>query len=75
MKDLVYVQRQPEIKLASFIEEMQEFKQEMAEYKEFTEKNIRELNQKWGELANRLGTIGEDLILPCFVQRMENFWA
>lgn len=100
MKDLVYVQRQTEMKLASFIEEMKEFKQEiredtrklkdemkdfkdemkefkdeMKDFKEFTEKNIASLNQKWGELANRLGTIAEDLIMPCFPKTIEKHFG
>ncbi|RMG41494.1 MAG: hypothetical protein D6732_02360 [Methanobacteriota archaeon] len=77
IKDLVYVQRQTEMKLASFIEEIREdtrkFKEEMKEFKEFTEKNIDSLNQKWGELANRLGTIAEDLIMPCFPETVEKY--
>lgn len=38
----------------------------MKEFKDFTERNIKSLNQKWGELANRLGTVVEDIILPDF---------
>ncbi len=66
MKDLVYIQRQTEMKLASFIDEMKEFK-------DFTEKNITSLNKKWGDLANRLGTIAEDLVLPCFQETVEKY--
>ncbi len=56
-----------------FKEEMMEFKNEMEEFKDFTEKNIASLNKKWGELANRLGTIAEDLVLPCFPETVEKY--
>ena len=36
---------------------MKEFKDEMKQFK-------REINKKWGELANRLGTLAEDIFGP-----------
>ena len=49
-------------------EEMKEFKQEMERFKKNMEKDrkqaTREWNKKWGELANKLGTIVEDIISP-----------
>lgn len=45
-------------------EEMREFKDEMQGFKEEMRMISRDLNKKWGELANRLGTIVEDLVAP-----------
>ncbi|RLB12366.1 MAG: hypothetical protein DRG39_02105 [Deltaproteobacteria bacterium] len=54
--------------MKEFKDEMKEFKDEMRKFKEEAEKDrkqaTREWNKKWGELANKLGTIVEDLISP-----------
>lgn len=46
----------------------QAFKEEMKEsheaFKEEMRKEHREMNKKWGELSNKLGTIVEDIIFP-----------
>ena len=55
-----------------FREEMRDFKEEMRrEMKEFKEEMRREMkefkqemNRRWGELANRLGTLVEDIVAP-----------
>lgn len=49
---------------ADFKREMAEFKDEMAEFKDESRRMTRDMNRKWGELANRLGTIVEDIVLP-----------
>ncbi len=66
IRDLAYIHMQTERKLAELSEEMKDFKEEMRGYKKFTKQNIAELNRKWGDLANRLGTVVEDIILPDF---------
>ncbi|WPM32262.1 hypothetical protein IAE16_00940 [Hydrogenobacter sp. T-2] len=47
-----------------------EVDRQIREYKEETNKRIeeyrRENNKRWGELANKLGTIVEDIIYPAF---------
>ena len=54
--------------MSDFKNEMSEFKnemrREMVDYKEEGLRITRDLNRKWGELANRLGTIVEDIVLP-----------
>ncbi len=54
--------------MKEFKDEMKEFKDEMRKFKEEAEKDrkqaTREWNKKWGELANKLGTIVEDIISP-----------
>ncbi len=37
--------------------EMREFKEEMREFK-------RDMNKKWGELSNKMGTVVEDIVSP-----------
>jgi hypothetical protein len=44
--------------------EMTDFKTEMADFKAEMRADRREMNKRWGEIANRLGTIVEDIVLP-----------
>ena len=55
--------------------EMKEFKDEMEEFKDWAKKTIEEnhewsrrevrrINKQWGELANKMGTIVEDIVFP-----------
>jgi hypothetical protein len=39
-------------------------KQEMKEFKNETERDRKAMNKKWGELANKMGTLVEDIISP-----------
>jgi Sec-independent protein translocase protein TatA len=64
--------------LREFKDEMREFKEEMREFKDemhvfkdemlaFREESRRDrirMNRQWGELANKMGTLVEDLIFP-----------
>ena len=43
---------------------MREFKDEMSEYKEWSRNQIKTMNRQWGDLANKLGTLAEDLVAP-----------
>ena len=47
---------------------MDDFKEEMRRFCERSEKEMQEfkseMNKKWGELANRLGTLAEDFVAP-----------
>ena len=52
------------LEMKEFKDEMKEFKDEMKEFKDYMKKNSKEMNMKWGQLANRLGTVVEDLIYP-----------
>ncbi len=64
MKDLIYAQRQTEMSLTQFIDEMKEFKDEMKEFKDEMKESKQVMNKKWGDLANKMGTIIEDIIAP-----------
>jgi hypothetical protein len=50
--------------MTDFKREMAEFKDEMAEFKDEQRRDRREMNVKWGELANKMGTIVEDIVMP-----------
>jgi len=57
MAELIKTQQRTEL-------ELERLSREMREYKEENRKQIKELNKKWGDLANKLGTIVEDVIAP-----------
>ena len=44
--------------------EMAAFKDEMAAFKDEVRRDQRVMNKRWGELANKMGTIVEDIIYP-----------
>jgi len=44
--------------------EMREFKAEMQAFRERAEADRIAMNRKWGELANKMGTMAEDLVAP-----------
>jgi len=61
--------------MKEFKDEMRAFKDEMLEFKEWAKKTIEEnhewskrevrrINKQWGELANKMGTIVEDIVFP-----------
>jgi hypothetical protein len=45
-------------------EDTQAFKDEMRAFRDEARAENREMNRRWGELANRLGTLVEDLMAP-----------
>jgi len=47
-----------------FKDEMGIFKDEMGTFKTQAELDRREMNRKWGELANKMGTLVEDIVAP-----------
>ncbi len=50
--------------MSEFKNEMSEFKNEMSEFKNEMRERTRGLDRKWGELANKMGTLVEDLVAP-----------
>ncbi|MBE7499506.1 MAG: hypothetical protein HS113_04205 [Verrucomicrobiales bacterium] len=50
--------------MSAFKDEMRAFKDEMRAFKDEMRGSKRELNQQWGALANKLGTIVEDVVAP-----------
>lgn len=58
------VLRQFIINTNRFEDEMRVFKDEMRVFKDGVEKDRRRMNKQWGELANKMGTIVEDIVAP-----------
>ncbi|WP_295884161.1 hypothetical protein [uncultured Thiohalocapsa sp.] len=56
-------------------EELARLSREMREFKDETRREHRELNRKWGDMANRLGTIVEDLVVPSLSQIIRETFA
>ncbi len=50
--------------MKTFKDEMKTFKDEMKTFKDEMKKDRIEMNKQWGALANKMGTIDEDLIAP-----------
>lgn len=50
--------------MGSFKDEMGSFKDEMRAFKEESERDRKRMNKQWGDLANRLGTVVEDIVAP-----------
>lgn len=50
--------------MSGFKDEMSAFKDEMRDFKSEMQASRRQLDKKWGELANRLGTVVEDIVAP-----------
>jgi hypothetical protein len=58
--------------ISNLSSEMQDFKDEMKDFKAFVLADIEEsradrkaMNKRWGELANKMGTVVEDIVAPC----------
>jgi hypothetical protein len=59
----------------SMREEMMEFKEEMRLYRERAEADRRSMNKQWGALANKMGTLVEDLIAPAAGAVVEKYFG
>jgi len=75
MKELAHQQWRTDIAVQSLAEEMKDFKDEMRDfkdemkndlkaYKEENRQDRRNMNKQWSELANKMGTIVEDIVAP-----------
>jgi uncharacterized coiled-coil protein SlyX len=64
MKELSYQAMRTDMAVNKLSEEMREFKDEMREFKDETRRDRQRMNKQWGELANRLGTLVEDIVAP-----------
>jgi hypothetical protein len=47
-----------------FKDEMRVFKDEMTAFKDEAERDRKRMNKQWGELANKMGTLVEDIVAP-----------
>ena len=66
LKELAWAQRRNEMFLESFSQEMETFKEEGRREREERRRDRLQMNKKWGDLANKMGTVVEDIILPGF---------
>ncbi len=64
MKDFKDEMKDFKDEMKGFKDEMKEFKDEMKEFKDETRLTFKNANKQWGELANKMGTVVEDIIAP-----------
>jgi hypothetical protein len=64
MNDFKDEMKEFKVEMSDFKNEMLDFKNEMREFKEETKADRREMNKQWGALAQKMGTLDEDLIAP-----------
>ena len=50
--------------MKDFKEEMRDFKDEMRDFKDESQRLRKDANKQWGHLANKMGTVVEDIIAP-----------
>ena len=50
--------------MSEFKNEMSEFKNEMSEFKNETRQDSKKRNKEWADLARKMGTIVEDIVVP-----------
>jgi len=50
--------------MRDFKNEMKDFKDEMLAFKEESRRERAEMNKRWGEITNKLGTFAEDMVAP-----------
>ncbi|MBK8703890.1 MAG: hypothetical protein IPN33_09865 [Saprospiraceae bacterium] len=68
--------------MKDFKDEMRDFKDEMRDFKVFVEKDIaeskeerRQMTRQWGDLANKLGTVVEDIVFPASRPVLEKYFG
>lgn len=61
--------------MKEFKDKMDDFKQEMKEFKDWAKMSIESLNKRWGDLANKLGTIVEDIFAPSIDIVIEKYFG
>ena len=71
LAELAHAQLRTEMALHSmardteaFKQEMREFKDEMRAFKEESRLERKRMNKAWGDLANKMGTVAEDIVAP-----------
>ncbi len=64
LQRVAHSQLETNMSLNRLSNEMREFKDEMSDYKDWSKKQIISMNRQWGDLANKLGTVVEDIVAP-----------
>lgn len=60
--------------MKEFKDEMKDFKDEMKDFKDDSLRVRAEMNRQWGDLANKMGTIVEDIVSPAVRPVMSKFF-
>ena len=60
--------------MSGFKNEMSGFKNEMKEFKDEMRNDHKQMNKQWGELANKMGTLVEDIIAPAVRPVVEKYF-
>ncbi len=81
VKDLAYAQLKTERSLSelsdelrAFQAEMRGFKAEMQEFKDEMREDRKRMNKQWGDLANKMGTLVEDVVAPNIPRIMKEYF-
>lgn len=64
LAQLAHAQLKTEMALQELSNGMLDFKKEMLDFKGEMEKDRKRMNKAWGDLANKMGTIVEDIVAP-----------
>ena len=57
-----------------FKDEMRDFKEEMKDFKEEMRDDRRKMNKQWGDLANKMGTLVEDIVAPAVRPAIQKYF-
>jgi hypothetical protein len=74
MRELAYQQMKTEMAVQSLSKEMKDFKNEMGDFKNEVKQEHKRMNKQWGELANKMGTLVEDIIAPAVRPVFEKYF-
>jgi hypothetical protein len=64
MADLIATVAQTSVEMRGFKDGIEDFKEEMRQFKDETRREHRNLNKQLGEIANKQGRMAEDLVAP-----------
>jgi len=74
MKDFKDEMKEFKDEMKDFKDDSIDFKDEMRSFKDEMREEHRKMNRQWGELANKMGTIVEDIIYPATRPVLEKYF-
>jgi len=74
LRRLERAQEESRREMKDFKDEMKDFKDEMKMFKDETEADRKRMNKQWGELANKMGTLVEDIVAPNISRIAEEYF-
>ncbi len=75
MKDFKGEMKDFKGEMKDFKDEMKEFKDEANRFQLRAEKDRQSMNKKWGDLANKMGTIVEDIVAPSIAEIARKYFC